>query len=109
LLRTGGEKIDWVGTSMGGIIGMLLAAEAHTPIRRLVINDIGRSSRLTRSSVSALMWVRILLSTQSMRSKNICARSMPRSATQTLTPTIPEQAAPPKHSPRTVTNHGLPL
>jgi pimeloyl-ACP methyl ester carboxylesterase len=26
---------------MGGIIGMLLAAEANTPIRRLVINDIG--------------------------------------------------------------------
>jgi pimeloyl-ACP methyl ester carboxylesterase len=39
--RTGGEKIDWVGTSMGGIIGMLLAAEGNTPIRRLVINDIG--------------------------------------------------------------------
>ena len=38
---TGGEKIDWVGTSMGGTIGMLLAAEANTPIRRLVINDTG--------------------------------------------------------------------
>ncbi len=41
IARTGGEKIDWVGTSMGGLIGMLLAAEANTPIRRLVINDIG--------------------------------------------------------------------
>ena len=41
IARTGGEKIDWVGTSMGGIIGMLLAAEANTPIRRLVLNDIG--------------------------------------------------------------------
>jgi pimeloyl-ACP methyl ester carboxylesterase len=41
IARTGGEKIDWVGTSMGGVIGMLLAAEANTPIRRLVINDIG--------------------------------------------------------------------
>jgi pimeloyl-ACP methyl ester carboxylesterase len=32
---------DWVGTSMGGIMGMLLAAEDDTPIRRLVINDTG--------------------------------------------------------------------
>lgn len=34
-------EIDWVGTSMGGIIGMLLAALPGTPIRRLVLNDIG--------------------------------------------------------------------
>jgi pimeloyl-ACP methyl ester carboxylesterase len=38
-LRT--EAVDWVGTSMGGIIGMLLAAQPNTPIRRLVLNDIG--------------------------------------------------------------------
>lgn len=35
------EEVDWVGTSMGGIIGMLLAAQPGAPIRRLVINDIG--------------------------------------------------------------------
>ena len=34
-------QIDWVGTSMGGLIGMLLAAKAGSPIRRLVLNDIG--------------------------------------------------------------------
>ncbi len=33
--------IDWVGTSMGGLIGMLLAAKPGSPIRRLVLNDIG--------------------------------------------------------------------
>ena len=33
--------IDWVGTSMGGLIGLLLAAQPKTPIRRMVINDIG--------------------------------------------------------------------
>jgi len=33
--------IDYVGTSLGGIVGMLLAAGAHTPIRRLVLNDMG--------------------------------------------------------------------
>jgi pimeloyl-ACP methyl ester carboxylesterase len=41
IARTGAESVDWVGTSMGGLIGMLLAAEANTPIRRLVINDAG--------------------------------------------------------------------
>jgi pimeloyl-ACP methyl ester carboxylesterase len=33
--------LDWVGTSMGGLIGMLLAARPHSPIRRLVLNDVG--------------------------------------------------------------------
>ncbi|MGH8718286.1 MAG: alpha/beta fold hydrolase [Burkholderiales bacterium] len=33
--------IDWVGTSMGGLIGMMLAAQANSPIRRLVVNDVG--------------------------------------------------------------------
>lgn len=34
-------RVDWVGTSMGGLIGMMLAAQPNSPIRRLVINDIG--------------------------------------------------------------------
>jgi pimeloyl-ACP methyl ester carboxylesterase len=41
IARTGAESVDLVGTSMGGRIGMLLAAEANAPIRRLVINDAG--------------------------------------------------------------------
>jgi pimeloyl-ACP methyl ester carboxylesterase len=39
--KSGAKTVDWVGTSMGGIIGMLLAAQPHTPIARFVINDIG--------------------------------------------------------------------
>ena len=36
------ERLDWVGTSMGGVIGMLLAAQdLPVPIRNLVLNDIG--------------------------------------------------------------------
>jgi len=36
------ERLDWVGTSMGGVIGMLLAAQnLPTPVRHLVLNDIG--------------------------------------------------------------------
>lgn len=33
--------IDWVGTSMGGLIGMMLAAHGNYPLRRLVLNDVG--------------------------------------------------------------------
>jgi len=35
------ESVDWVGTSMGGLIGLLLAAQPNSPIRRLVVNDVG--------------------------------------------------------------------
>jgi pimeloyl-ACP methyl ester carboxylesterase len=37
----GFEGIDWVGTSLGGLIGMQLASERPELIRRLVLNDIG--------------------------------------------------------------------
>lgn len=33
--------VDWVGTSMGALIGMMLAAQPQTPIRSLVLNDAG--------------------------------------------------------------------
>lgn len=33
--------LHWVGTSMGGIIGMLLAAKPGSPIAKLVVNDVG--------------------------------------------------------------------
>jgi pimeloyl-ACP methyl ester carboxylesterase len=39
--RSGADHVYWVGTSMGGIIGMSLAALERTPIARLVLNDIG--------------------------------------------------------------------
>ncbi len=41
LARLEAEAIDWVGTSMGGLIGMMMAAQPGTPIRRLVLNDVG--------------------------------------------------------------------
>ncbi|MDH1703909.1 alpha/beta fold hydrolase [Comamonas terrigena] len=39
------QTLDWIGTSMGGLIGMALAGQAQlplpVPIRRLVLNDVG--------------------------------------------------------------------
>ena len=41
IAHLGAEQVDWLGTSMGGLIGMTLAAQPGTPIRRLVLNDVG--------------------------------------------------------------------
>jgi pimeloyl-ACP methyl ester carboxylesterase len=35
------EALDWVGTSLGGLVGMALAAQAGNPIKKLVLNDAG--------------------------------------------------------------------
>lgn len=41
LARLNAAQVDWVGTSMGGLIGMGLASLPGSPIRRLVLNDVG--------------------------------------------------------------------
>lgn len=35
------EQVDWFGTSMGGLIGMTLAGLPGSPVRKLLVNDIG--------------------------------------------------------------------
>jgi pimeloyl-ACP methyl ester carboxylesterase len=41
LLATIAAPVRWVGTSLGGICGIVMAAQPGTPIGRMVINDIG--------------------------------------------------------------------
>lgn len=41
LARLNVESVDWLGTSMGGMIGMALAAQPDSPVRRLILNDVG--------------------------------------------------------------------
>ena len=41
IARLGAGDVDWLGTSMGGLIGIQLAAAAQSPVRRLILNDIG--------------------------------------------------------------------
>jgi pimeloyl-ACP methyl ester carboxylesterase len=43
IYATGAQKIDWIGTSLGGLIGIALAGMPGSRIRRLVVNDIGPS------------------------------------------------------------------
>jgi len=35
------RPVHWVGTSLGGICGMMIAAAQNQPIKRMVLNDIG--------------------------------------------------------------------
>jgi pimeloyl-ACP methyl ester carboxylesterase len=35
------KQVDWVGSSMGGLIGMGLASLENSPVRKLVLNDVG--------------------------------------------------------------------
>lgn len=52
------RTLDWVGTSMGGLIGMVLAGQPQlpmpmpVPVRRMVLNDVGPS--ITWSSVQRM-------------------------------------------------------
>lgn len=41
LARLNAKTLDWVGTSMGGLIAIELAALPGNPIRKLILNDVG--------------------------------------------------------------------
>ncbi|WP_297370894.1 alpha/beta fold hydrolase [Acidocella sp.] len=41
LLAQLNKPVAWVGTSLGGICGLMLAAAQNSPITRLVLNDLG--------------------------------------------------------------------
>jgi pimeloyl-ACP methyl ester carboxylesterase len=41
IARLNAATLHWVGTSMGGLIGMTLAGQPGSPIAKIVINDVG--------------------------------------------------------------------
>lgn len=41
LARLNVSAVHWLGTSMGGLIGMVIASQQDSPIRRLLLNDVG--------------------------------------------------------------------
>ena len=47
------SRVDWLGTFTGGILGMIFAARDDSPIRRLILNDIGPV--LSLSSIKLLL------------------------------------------------------
>ena len=48
IARLNVERVHWIGTSMGGLIGMALAALKGSPVRRLVLNDVDLQRELGR-------------------------------------------------------------
>lgn len=41
IVRLDAPTVDWFGTSMGGLIGMVLGGLPNTPIGKLLLNDVG--------------------------------------------------------------------
>lgn len=41
IAKTQAKQVDLIGTSMGGLIGMIIASMAKSPLRRLILNDVG--------------------------------------------------------------------
>ena len=41
IARLNVETVDWFGTSMGGLIGTAFAGLPNSPIRKLLLNDVG--------------------------------------------------------------------
>ena len=41
IARSGASQVHWLGTSLGGLVGMMVAAQPNSPITKMVINDIG--------------------------------------------------------------------
>jgi len=35
------QRIAWLGTSLGGLLGMVMAAQPNTPVEKLIVNDVG--------------------------------------------------------------------
>lgn len=41
LAAVGGRRVHWLGTSMGGLVGIWLAAQAQVPLQSMIVNDVG--------------------------------------------------------------------
>lgn len=72
IARAGVETVDWVGTSMGGLIGMGLASLEGNPLRRLVLNDIGPTlDHAALGRIGAYIGHRVMFDTQQEAEKYI--------------------------------------
>ena len=52
------EALSWVGTSLGGLVGMALAAQPGNPVKKLLLNDAGPVvSRVSLQRIAAYVGV----------------------------------------------------
>ncbi len=52
IARLNAEQVDWFGTSMGGLIGLGLASLPKSPVRKMLLNDVG--PRIAPSAVERI-------------------------------------------------------
>jgi pimeloyl-ACP methyl ester carboxylesterase len=72
------QGVFWIGTSMGGIVGMVLAAMQPSPIRGLMLNDIGPViSSVGIARISAYAGATPKLSTYAQAKAMVIANSAP--------------------------------
>ena len=65
------ESVDWLGTSMGGLIGMALASLSGNPLRKLVLNDAGPVvSHAALERIGAYVGLRPVFPTPRQKVKN---------------------------------------
>jgi pimeloyl-ACP methyl ester carboxylesterase len=57
LAMIGKKKVHWLGTSLGGLIGIVLAGVPRSPIATLIVNDIGPDVALHASTRVAMRLV----------------------------------------------------
>jgi pimeloyl-ACP methyl ester carboxylesterase len=75
MAKLGAEEVDWVGTSMGGILGMLMAGVPGSPVRKLVMNDVG--SWIPQAALERLgMYVGTTPSFESLEALEAAVRSV---------------------------------
>ena len=69
-------QVDWLGVSLGGLIGMMLAAQPKSPLKRLILDDIGAFIGLEALQRIASYVGQDSGSPISPNSKPICAQSI---------------------------------
>ena len=79
------SRVHWVGTSLGGLIGMTIAAMPDSPITRLVLNDVGPVLTAVSLQRIATYLGKCRRCRRSRRPSSSCARSA-RPSARTPTP-----------------------
>jgi pimeloyl-ACP methyl ester carboxylesterase len=80
IARLNVEQVDWFGTSMGGLIGIGLAGLAKSPVRKLLLNDVGpRITAQSMERIGAYLGLPVRFKTFE-EGWLICRRSAPHSA-----------------------------
>jgi pimeloyl-ACP methyl ester carboxylesterase len=72
------EAVSWLGTSLGGLVGMALAAQPGSPVAKLVLNDAGPVvSRVSLERIASYLGKQLQFATLEAAERHIRAVSAP--------------------------------